>query len=252
MEPKVDTSGTILIVTSLFAHRGYHAIWPENSVAAVRAAREIGADGVEVDVWMMADKSLVVNHDRTVQGRDVTTCTRSELAVVASLASLDEVLEAAGGLRVNVEIKSTRSAPYNRSVASAVARHLDESRVFDQCLVSSFSLDICDEVRRTSPERKVGWLVTGRKSDVALSTVVAHRLTSAHLPYSKVNGTVARRAMDFDVELHVWTPNLQHDLSEMIDLGVGALITDDVPLALSLRSRYAATLSRNGDVDWRA
>ena len=249
MEPKVDTSGTILIVTSLFAHRGYHAIWPENSVAAVRAAREIGADGIEVDVWLSADKSLVVNHDRTVQGLDVTRAPRSELTRVAALASLDEVLEAAGGLRVNVEIKSTRSAPYNRSVASAVAHHLDGSRVSDQCLVSSFSLEICDEVRRISPRRKVGWLVTRKMPDTVLSTVVAHRLTSAHLPFSGVNAAVARRARDIGVELHVWTPNLARDLEEMIDLGVGALITDDVPLALSLRARHAATAIRHGDVD---
>jgi glycerophosphoryl diester phosphodiesterase len=212
--------------------------WPENSVSAVSAARDIGADGVEIDVWLTADKYLVVSHDRTVGRRDVPGSTRAALEGVAPIASLDDVLEAAGELRINVEIKSTRSAPYNLAVARAVAQYLDESRVSNQCLVSSFSLAICDEVRRVSPERKVGWLVTRRPADFVLDKVVASRLTSAHFPFSRVNRAVAQRAANLGVELHVWTPNLERDLDWMLELGVGALITDEVPLAMALRARH--------------
>lgn len=68
MASKVDMNDRILIVTSLFAHRGHHARWPENSAAAVADARDIGADGVEIDVWLTGDKDLIVNHDRTMGG----------------------------------------------------------------------------------------------------------------------------------------------------------------------------------------
>jgi glycerophosphoryl diester phosphodiesterase len=212
--------------------------WPENSVAAVSAARDIGADGVEIDVWLTADKYLIVNHDRTLERRDVTRCTRAALEGVAPIAQLADVLDAAGELRINVEIKSTRSAPYNLAVARSVAQHLDGSRASEQCLVSSFSLAVCDEVRRVSPERKVGWLVARRPADFVLDKVMAGRLTSAHLPFSRVNRAVARRATNLGVELHVWTPNLERDLDRMLELGVGALITDDVPLAMALRARH--------------
>ena len=37
------------------AHRGYHVALPENSLAALRAAAELGADLVEVDVRHTAD-----------------------------------------------------------------------------------------------------------------------------------------------------------------------------------------------------
>lgn len=47
----------------LFAHRGYSALAPENSMAAFRLARDRGVPGVELDVHLTADGKLVVIHD---------------------------------------------------------------------------------------------------------------------------------------------------------------------------------------------
>ena len=213
---------------------------PENSVAAVAAANDVGADGVEIDVWLTSDKYLIVNHDRTVEGQSIPATRRVDLTGDAELASLDEVLVAAGSMRINVEIKSTRSAPYNSSVAREVAAFLNASAVSSQCLVSSFSLAICDEVRRVSPERKVGWLVERRAAAFVLEQVVAHRLTSAHFAFSRLNPSVVQEAHRHGIELHVWTPNLARDIERMLELDVDAVITDDVILARELRDRYRA------------
>jgi glycerophosphoryl diester phosphodiesterase len=226
-------------MTSLFAHRGHHRLWPENSVAAVAAAREIGAEGVEIDVWLTADKYLIVNHDRSLGGRSLPASTLDEIRgrrAVATPALLGDVLEAAGDLRINVEIKSTRSGPYNAAVAEAVARFLDDAPVSSQCLVSSFSLAICEEVRRRAPARKVGWLVHRQPAAAVLDQVTRSGLTSAHLPFSRVNPEIALEAERRDLELHVWTPNLGRDIGRMLELRVGAIITDDVPLARQLRA----------------
>jgi glycerophosphoryl diester phosphodiesterase len=223
-------------VTSIFAHRGHHVDALENSVAAVRAARDIGADGVEIDVWLSADKCLVVNHDRTLGGRALRSMTYAAICEAAPLARLDDVLDAAGEMRINVEIKSSRSVPYNLSVARTVSEFLDASPTSARCLVSSFSLRICEEVRRASSARRVGWLVARRSADVVLDQVVRSGLTSAHLPFSRVSEHVANRSRQLGVELHVWTPNVRRDLARMLDLGVGALITDDVLLAQELRA----------------
>lgn len=234
----VCPNGTILSVTSIFAHRGHHVRFPENSVAAVAAANEVGADGVEFDVWSTGDKYLVVNHDRTVGGVSIPASRLVDLTSDTELASLDEVLVAAGPMRINVEIKSTRSAPYNLSVARDVAAFLDASSVSSQCLVSSFSLAICDGVRRVSPARKVGWLVERRPAAFVLEQVAAHRLTSAHFAFSRLNAGVAGDARRRGIEIHVWTPNLARDIERMLELGVDAVITDDVVLARELRERY--------------
>lgn len=58
-----DKECTQVMVT---AHRGYHTYLPENSLAAIRATAEVGAEFAEVDVRHTADEVLVLMHDGDV------------------------------------------------------------------------------------------------------------------------------------------------------------------------------------------
>jgi glycerophosphoryl diester phosphodiesterase len=49
------------------AHRGASAEAPENTLAAVRRAVELGADAVELDVQRSRDGALNVMHDTTLE-----------------------------------------------------------------------------------------------------------------------------------------------------------------------------------------
>jgi glycerophosphoryl diester phosphodiesterase len=51
---------------TIYAHRGAMADAPENTISAFKLAIEQGADGVELDVRLTADKEVVVIHDRFV------------------------------------------------------------------------------------------------------------------------------------------------------------------------------------------
>ena len=50
----------------LFAHRGYSAQYPENTMEAFVQAYQKGFDGVETDVHMTKDGQLVLIHDETI------------------------------------------------------------------------------------------------------------------------------------------------------------------------------------------
>ena len=50
----------------LFAHRGARAHAPENTMTAFRLAIEMGASGLESDVWITADGVAVLDHDGVV------------------------------------------------------------------------------------------------------------------------------------------------------------------------------------------
>lgn len=50
------------------AHRGAHASFPENSLAAIREAARLGADFAEVDVRLTKDEVLVLMHDESLSG----------------------------------------------------------------------------------------------------------------------------------------------------------------------------------------
>ena len=49
------------------AHRGYASAFPENTLIALDAARQAGAQYVEVDIQLSADKVPVLFHDRDLK-----------------------------------------------------------------------------------------------------------------------------------------------------------------------------------------
>jgi len=58
-----DAACDTVMVTS---HRGYHKHHPENSLAAIRGAAELGAEFVEIDVRHTSDEIVVLMHDDTL------------------------------------------------------------------------------------------------------------------------------------------------------------------------------------------
>jgi len=63
----------------VIAHRGASAVEVENSLAAFRAARNLGADAVELDVHATADGHLVVHHDEMIGPHHVAHCSFAEV-----------------------------------------------------------------------------------------------------------------------------------------------------------------------------
>lgn len=131
----------------VIAHRGASRAFPENTMAAFRAAREQGADGVELDVQPCATGELVVFHDD-----DLTRLTGQPFRVIdTSLSALRrlhiagepiptllEVMEelAPTDMRVNIELKT--SAHTRRIAPLGLARELAAQPLGERALVSSF------------------------------------------------------------------------------------------------------------------
>ena len=153
--------------TRVIAHRGFSSAAPENTIAAVRAAIEIRADMVEIDVTLTSDGHVVVIHDETL---DRTTNGSGEIFLfpLAELQKLDagswfdpsfageriptlgEVLNVVDGrILLNVEIKSEAVA---RGVVGKVAAAIQEHGMVDRVVVSSFSPTALQEMHSVAPE----------------------------------------------------------------------------------------------------
>ena len=66
----------------VLAHRGANRHAPENTVAAMARAVELGADGVELDVHRTADGHLVVRHDPDTPAGPIGELTRDAVEFV--------------------------------------------------------------------------------------------------------------------------------------------------------------------------
>jgi glycerophosphoryl diester phosphodiesterase len=89
-------------------HRGAAALAPENTLASIERALEVGVDMVELDVVPLADGSLVLAHDPPADG--------------AGLPTLDEALAFVRERDVDV-LLDVKGPGYEAELAEAVRRH---------------------------------------------------------------------------------------------------------------------------------
>jgi glycerophosphoryl diester phosphodiesterase len=226
-------------------HRGSPAPGrPENSVPAVTEALRQGADGVEVDVRLTADGTLVCAHDpvlltRTGARLDVAASTSSDLLGVAApnqVATLAEVLAAAQrpvGSQVVVEAKPVTDVAVALRTARALADVLGAAAGSADITVSSFDPALLAVIRRACADLPMRTALLGDTSTPAAALVRrAHEdgHDEVHLPLAGVRrmpqAVGAARWLGLGVTL--WTVNRRRDLRWVAELGVDAVITDDV------------------------
>ena len=121
----------------VIAHRGSHAEYNENTLAAFEAAVKLNVDGIETDVRISSDDYLVLIHDRIISGREVCALTRKEIEHETGyqVSTLDEALEYFSGIIWNVEIKT-------REGLELIIQVLEKYQSNRTILVTSFRHDV--------------------------------------------------------------------------------------------------------------
>ena len=236
----------------IFAHRGACRVAPENTLPAFQAAKDLGADGIELDVQYSSDGKLVVIHNQTLEkttngaGR-VTALTFEELRSLDAgshfgpqfagtpLPTLDEVLELSKGkLLVNIELKSLDAATANIGVdvVKAVRAH----DMADEVVISSFNPLCLRRAKKAGREIECALLTAPDLPGWMRSrlTFLYSRMNSIHPEYPMVDAAYMAWARQRKLPVRSWTVNEAADIRRMIELGVDAIITDvpDAVLAL--------------------
>jgi glycerophosphoryl diester phosphodiesterase len=225
----------------VLAHRGASRRAPENTIAAFRLARELGADGVELDVRRTRDGVLVVSHDPHVDdfGLLVEHSFTELRAAVPRVPTLEEAFDALDGMIVNVEIKCFPTEPDadpERLVARGVVALLDRRGVHDRAMVSSFELDAVDVVRALDARVVTGWLTSGLAPATSLPIAAARGHAWLNPDRASMTGVGAtdavREAAELGIRLDVWTVDDPGEISALAAAGVDAIITNVPDVAL--------------------
>lgn len=239
------------LVTLVLAHRGANRRAPENTLAAFRAALELGADGVELDVHRTRDGVLVVRHDGDTPFGDLAALTRSEVAQrLPDVPTLADALDVGAGRVVNVEIKNLPHQPGfdpDETVADLVVELLAARRVarsgeaeLERVLVSSFHLPTIDRVRVLDPRIDTAWLSYGGDPHDAIRVTADHGHTAVH-PAASMLGDDADALVDaahaLGLRVNVWTVNDAEEIVRLARAGIDAVITDVPDVALTALER---------------
>jgi glycerophosphoryl diester phosphodiesterase len=240
----------------VLGHRGAPApVRPDNSVAAVTEALLQGADGVEVDVWLTTDGALVCTHDqflRTPTGArlDVTASASGDLLgadgrLLATLPELLAVVRQHAGAQIVVEAKPVADAAVAARTAAALADVLRTFAGNAAVTVSSFDAALIAMVRAACADLPVRTALLGDRA--ASAELVARRASEdghdeVHLPLEGVRRApgAVELARSLGLSVTLWTVNGRSDLQWVAELGVDAVVTDDVLTAWSELDRAAA------------
>lgn len=153
----------------IIAHRGASAVEPENTLRAFERACILGADGIELDVFLTKDGHVVVTHDQDTQRltgvrRDVCGSTLRDLRVLnfgkqEKIPLLAEVFE--NFLKkfstINIEIKSMGLK--NNGIENKVTELIQKFSCREQVLISSFNPLHLYRTRRLMPQVRLGYLL---------------------------------------------------------------------------------------------
>ncbi len=224
----------------VLAHRGACRRARENSIEAFRIARELGADGVELDVRRTADGVLVLSHDAAIAGFGLVVehpfaALRAADPAVPTLA---EALDELTGLLVNVELKCFPTEPDadpERVVARGVVAEIARRDRFADVIVSSFELDAIDDVRALDARIVTAWLTAGLAPEVSLPIAAARGHAWLHPDRSVMRGealaATVGAAADQGIRLDVWTVDAPEEIVALAAAGVDAIITNTPDVA---------------------
>ncbi len=208
----------------------------ENTLEAFARSRQLGADGIELDVRLTADGALAVHHDATIPGvGEVADQDVQHLPDRVPL--LAEVLGAMADLTVNIEVKNLPTEPSydpDEVAARAVANAIGEAELGAGPVVSSFWAPSLDAVLAVDPSLTCGLLVA-EWADPSASLAMARDMgcRALHLHRSLVSPALVADVHAAGLAVAVWTVNRRDDFIAMVTCGVDTVITDDVPLALA-------------------
>ncbi len=218
----------ILEIPIGFAHRGARALALDNTLDAFRLAVEMGATGLESDVWVSNDGHAVLDHDGIVGGwlrrRPIGTVLRHRLP--EHVPSLDELYATCGTDRpVSLDVKDPAALGAVLAAADAAGArdglwlcHPDLDQLADWRehtegirLVASTKL----RAFKDGPERGAAEL-----SRLGIDAVNLHR--------SEWTGGLTTLFHRFGVVCFGWDAQLPRHLAELLDMGIDGVFSDHV------------------------
>ncbi len=221
---------------AITAHRGSSARAPENTIAAIEAAIEDGADYAEIDVQETADGTIVMLHDADLMrlaGVDLKVwetdyASLRELEVGGwfapefrgeRIATLEQVIELArGSIDLNIELKYNG---HDVDLAGRVVAIIREYDFLEHAVVSSLEIEGLRQVEELDGRIRTGYIVATAVGNLGRFDVDFFAISTRF-----ANADRVERLQRSGSEVHVWTVNDRREMSAFIDMGVDNILTD--------------------------
>ncbi len=242
-------------MTDIASHRGGALLWPENSRISFESTTRLAVEQVEFDVHPTRDGRLVVIHDDTL---DRTTDGKGPVAAQDWAALSKLVLKGTGGQRLllldevieifrptpivmRLEIKCGPDRVPYPGHAARVAKALEQARVLERCVLTSFQLGtVCEAVVEARPMKHV-WLVLPQvQTDIGLANVIASAkgagVPMLGLRQNMLTAEIVATVRAAGLGIGGWACNDAEAIAKLLALQVDVFTTDRPDLAVAQRA----------------
>ena len=227
--------------TQIFAHRGSSFHHAEQSRESFLAAIEEGADGLECDVRLTADRVAFCWHDRDVSrltGKrlSISKITSDELRSLEIIdqadpisgrserrgrpISLEELAEISSDSGVKLLIETKHPVLFGSAIEEEVARIVKRFKIEVQIL--SFSFTAISRAERLLPEREHVQLI----QHATLLPLVQSKFIGIDIELIKKDRSLIEGLKKRGKEILVYTVNDDKEFRFLADAGVSGIITD--------------------------
>lgn len=234
----LPTAGSAQNKIAIAAHRGYwdcpEAGGAQNSIASLKKAQDFRCWGSEFDVHLTADNVVVVNHDPSINGKEIQTNTyafiKDELLKNGeTISTLDDYLtqgEKSKKTILVLELKKQQNAERESLMTDLVVEALKQHGLFKpkRVMFISFSMFICEKIAREHPTFINQYL----NGDVTPAELKAKGINGLDYHYKvfRAHPEWVKEAHDLGMTVNVWTVNAPEKAKEMLQLGVDYITTD--------------------------
>ena len=241
----VTSSPVALKAPKVIAHRCFHKNGnTENSLAALRAAQELGVYGAEIDIYITSDDRIMVHHDGVIAGKRIEQCTYDQvrnlkLANGENLplfTDMLEIIKSKPGMKLIIEIKDHLSVAREQKAVDEAIRLVRQYGLESQVEYIAFDYELCKRIVRAVPDAMVCYLSGDREPEEVYADGVMSIDYSFNALMSRPEWVA--RARDLGMTVNVWTVNSDADLMRSIAMGVDYITTDNPDRLKEISERF--------------
>lgn len=218
------------------AHRGFSGIYPENTMLAFEKAVEAGADGIETDVHVTKDGTIVICHDekldRTTNGTGfIKDCSYRELSKLDAglgekIPTLVQLLDYIRNKNIILNIELKNNVIDYRNFEIKVIDEVYKYKLQDRVILSSFNHNSMKKVKVYDKRIKTGLLYglpihEPQKYAKKMGADALHPLFSLVMDENMVNIIKKEHVL-----INSYTVNEKKHMIKMIELGMDGIITN--------------------------